>query len=355
MKVLVIEDNPDHFEIIEDAFISISEIKPQIVSVDTLSLGIEKLLSESFDICLCDLQLPDSPIAQTVEWLSSQSHSLPLVILTSLNSIDVAESVLNRGVQDYLAKDELTPSLLHKTCRYAIERWKHQQFVDEHNKDMQAFCSSLSHDFNGHINRIMGVSKALQEDLASRVSFSPSDLKWFGYLHKSTKEIHGLVSDLHEYLSVGYAEKEFIAIDIIDVLKNVVDSVRNTFQLEFTVNIPDAHFVLQGNVALLQLLFQNLLSNSLKFNDNVPVIDICCREVGDYIEIEVQDNGIGFDASLTEKIFQPFSRLDRSKKHAGSGLGLSIVKRIMEHHNGLIKVHSQIDIGTQFNLKFLRH
>lgn len=354
MKVLVIEDNPDHFEIIEDAFFSISEIKAQIVSVDTLSLGIEKLVSESFDICLCDLQLPDSPIEQTVEWLSSQTHSLPLVILTSLNSIDIAESLLNRGVQDYLAKDELTPRLLHKTCRYAIERWKHQQYVDEHNKDMQAFCSSLSHDFNGHINRIMGVSKALQEDLSVRVSFTPSDVNWFNYLNKSTKEIHTLVSDLHEYLSVGYAEKEFIAINIVDVIKNVVDTIRNTFQVEFTVNIPDSHYVLQGNVALLQLLFQNLLSNSLKFNDNVPVIDISCRESGEYIEVELQDNGMGFDASFTKEIFKPFSRLSRGKKYPGSGLGLSIVKRIMEHHNGLIDVHSKIDKGARFNLKFLK-
>lgn len=354
MKVLVIEDNPDHFEIIEDAFISISEFKPQIVSVVTLSLGIEKLLSEQFDICLCDLQLPDSPIDQTVEWLTSQSHSLPLVILTSLNSIDVAESVLNRGVQDYLAKDELTPSLLYKTCRYAIERWKHQQLVDEHNKDMQAFCSSLSHDFNGHINRIMGVSKALQEDLSERVSFTTSDLKWFSYLNKSTKEIHSLVADLHKYLSVGYADQEFIAIDIVDVINNVVDSLRNTLQIEFMVNISGGHHVLRGNVALLQLLFQNLLSNSLKFNELIPIIDIIFQESGSYIEVEVQDNGIGFDSSLKKKIFRPFSRLENGKKHTGSGLGLSIVKRIIEHHHGLIDVHSEIGEGTRFNLKFLK-
>lgn len=354
MKVLIIEDNPDHFEIIEDAFLSIPELDTQIVPAITLMNGIEKLSSEPFDICLCDLQLPDSPIENTVEWLSDQTHSLPMVILTSLDSVDIAEALLNRGVQDYLAKDDLTPRLLYKTCRYAIERWKHQQTVAEHNKDMQAFCASLSHDFNGHINRIMGVSKALQSDLADRVSFSPSDLQWFRYLNKSTHEIHNLVSDLHEYLSVGYADQEFVAVNINDVLQNVGDSLRSSLQVEFTLNIPDDNFIIQGNLALLNLLFQNLLSNSVKFNERVPVIDISCFESGDCVELSLQDNGIGFDLSSVEKIFKPFSRLDKSKNIPGSGLGLSIVKRIIEHHHGEINVHSEIELGTRFTIKFLK-
>lgn len=354
MRVLIIEDNPDHFEITEDAFLSIPELNIQIVSAMTLSMGIEILSSEQFDICLCDLQLPDSSIEHTVEWLSYQTHSLPMVILTSLDNVDIAEDLLNKGVQDYLAKDGLTSRLLYKTCRYAIERWKHQQTVAGHNKDMQVFCASLSHDFNGHINRIMGVSKALQSDLAQRINFSSSDLQWFSYLNKSTNEIHSLVSDLHEYLSVGYADQEFVAIDISDVIKNVEDSLKSSLQIEFILNMHKNNCLIQGNVALLQLLFQNLFSNSIKFNERLPVIDITFRESGDYIEIEFQDNGVGFNPSSVEKIFKPFSRLDKSKSTPGSGLGLSIVKRIIEHHYGSINVCSEIGVGTRFNLKFLK-
>jgi signal transduction histidine kinase len=75
---------------------------------------------------------------------------------------------------------------------------------------------------------------------------------------------------------------------------------------------------------------------------------------GDYIEIEFQDNGVGFNPSSVEKIFKPFSRLDKSKSTPGSGLGLSIVKRIIEHHYGSINVCSEIGVGTRFNLKFLK-
>ncbi|TWX73619.1 hybrid sensor histidine kinase/response regulator [Colwellia sp. C1TZA3] len=354
MKVIVIEDNPDHFEIIEDAFASITEIHAQVVRADTLAAGKSMLFSQHFDICLCDLQLPDSAIEQTVEWLSSQTHPLPMVTLTSLHSIEIAQNLLHKGVQDYLSKDELTPLLLYKTCRYAIERFRHQQEIAGYNQDMQVFCDSLSHDFNGHINRIKGVSGALKSDLMERTPCTANELQWFDYLEKSTSEVQNLVSDLQSYLSVGYVNQVFETVNLKLVVDKVVASLKSTLQIDFEANMPNELATISGNTALLQLLFQNLIANSIKFNNDRPIIDITMQDNGNYVDIILQDNGIGFDPVHAKKIFSPFNRLANGKKFSGSGLGLSIVKRIIAHHDGSIEAHSALGVGSKFTLKFLK-
>jgi signal transduction histidine kinase len=352
MRVIIIEDNTDHFDIIEDAFISITEIDVEVVRADTLTKGKNLLLSENYDICLCDLQLPDSTIVETVEWLSSQTNELPMVTLTSLNSIDVARNLLNKGIQDYLPKDSLTPQLLYKTCLYAIERFRHQQIVTGYNQDMQVFCASLSHDFNGHITRIMGVSRSLKSDLMERTGCTPTELKWFEYLEKSTTEVHKLVSNLHSYLSVGHTNQVFESVCLKSVIERVIWSLKGDFQADFQVNVPNELATISGNSTLLQILFQNIIVNSIKFNNSKPIIDISVQQYGNSVDIILKDNGIGFDLKHVQKIFSPFNRLANGMKFGGSGLGLSIVKRIIEHHNGSIEAYSELGVGSQFTLKF---
>jgi signal transduction histidine kinase len=352
MRVIIIEDNTDHFDIIDDAFMSITEIDVEVVRADTLTKGKRLLLSENFDICLCDLQLPDSTIIETVEWLSSQTNPLPMVTLTSLNSSDVARNLLKKGIQDYLPKDSLTPALLYKTCLYAIERFRHQKIVAGYNQDMQVFCASLSHDFNGHITRIMGVSRSLKSDLMERTSCTPTELKWFEYIEKSTTEVHKLVSNLHSYLSVGYTDQVFESVCVKSVIENVTSSLKGALQVDFELNIPNELTTIQGNSTLLQILFQNLIVNSIKFNNGYPIIDISVRAHGNHVDVILKDNGIGFEQKHVQKIFSPFNRLANGMKFGGSGLGLSIVKRIIEHHNGSIEAHSELGVGSQFILKF---
>jgi signal transduction histidine kinase len=352
VKVIVIEDNPDHYEIIEDAFAAMGEINFQVTRADTLSAGESLLFSEHFDICLCDLKLPDSTIEQTVEWVTTLSNPFPIVILTSLNSVDVAQKLLNNGVQDYLSKDELTPQLLIKTCRYAIERFNHQKVIAGYNQDMQAFCASLAHDFNGHISRIKGVSQALKADVDKRSNCTPEELKLFEYLEKSTSQVHSLVSDLQNYLSLGYASLVFEDVCLKTVVDNVVAFLKTGDSKDFQINMPIKLADIKGNHALLQLLFLNLIENAIKFNEDFPIIDISSQANGNFVEVIVQDNGIGFDPIHVQNIFLPFNRLANGKKFGGSGLGLSIAKRIIEHHGGSLEAHSELGIGSKFTLTF---
>lgn len=352
MKILIIEDNEDHFELINDALEKIEDTTIFSLLVNTIAEGESQLLTNKFDICLCDLRLPDSTIKQTIEWLSLGDFSTPIIILTSINSLPIAKNLLNQGIQDYIPKNEITPQLLYRTCKYAIERFKHQQVIENHNKDMQAFCSSLSHDFNGHISRIMGISKLIQADFKQKTTLTVEEETWFDYLNTSTTEIHQLVKDLQQYLSLNYVDKTFQLVDLNEVINKVSNSLEASVEKSFTVNIDNTLPTISVNSALIHLLFYNLLSNSIKFNENKPIITLSSNENEHSYCISVQDNGIGFDKDKAKEMFKPFKRLANKEKYSGSGLGLSIIKRVLEIHNAHIDIQSNIGMGSIFVISF---
>jgi signal transduction histidine kinase len=350
LKILIIEDNPDHLDLIEDMLLAIPDSEIEVSSEVTLGSGIDRLMLEHFDLCLCDLQLPDSSIESTVEWLSNSSVSMPIVTLTSLNSSELAKDLLGKGVQDYVSKEELSPEILARTCRYAIERWKHQQKVNEHNKDMQVFCSSLSHDFNGHISRIIDISNAIKADFNDRFQLTEKDNQWFEFLDISTKAIDQLVTSLQQYLSVEYTSKSFESISLLGIIEATESSILASTKKAFTLNYPDKMPAVLGNPSLIQVMLHNLISNGIKFCEKEPCVSISYSESADFIKVAIKDNGIGFDVAKSELMFRPFSRLANGSEFEGSGLGLSIVSRIVEHQEGSIEVDSTLGEGSIFTI-----
>ncbi|WP_426359319.1 sensor histidine kinase [Pseudocolwellia sp. HL-MZ19] len=354
MNILIIEDNSDHLDVIKDALESITEVDVTTIAVDSIAEGNRLLLTEHFDACLCDLNLPDSPLEQTVEWLATRNFPAPIVILTSINSIQITKTLLNKGIQDYIIKDDISPLLLFRTCRYAIERWKHQREIETYNKDMKAFCSSLSHDFNGQIIRIKGVSAILKLDLEERLDLTPGEVTLFEYLNNSTAEIHQLVDDLQHYLAMEYSQKSNDIVDLNRVINKASAVLKVSVEKEFVIKVERPLPKFRGNTALMHLLFHNLFSNSIKFNENSPIITVTFEETDQLLQISVKDNGIGFDTDKSYDMFTPFKRLAHKNSYNGSGLGLSIVKRIVEKHDGSIKVESEIDKGSLFTLNFIK-
>lgn len=353
MKILIIEDNIDHLELIADALHAIREIEMVTTSALTMTDGLAQLESGSFDVCFCDLKLPDSSIEQTVNQLSSHSFSIPIIVLSSINSLEIAKGLLNNGVQDFLPKDEISSQLLYRTCRYAIERWNRQHEIEEYNEYMQVFCSSLSHDFNGHISHIMTVLEILKDSLGKRVDFSESENSCFDLLTTSTSKVNQLVSDLQQYLSVEYSHKNLIPVELPDVINQVSESLKETIPKDFIIECKEDIPTIQGNPALLHLLFHNLLNNAIKFNENMPKITISYVVDGKYIQVSLQDNGIGIDSNYLEAIFSPFKRIANKNHYLGSGLGLSIVKRIVDNHNGSVEVTSTVGEGSCFTIRLL--
>ena len=356
MQLLLIEDNPDHADIlmecIQKAFKGNANITWYTEFFPALELLNNPIRDQRPDICFCDLQLPDSSIQETISELNSLDTSVPIIILTSLHDEDKAKELIKGGAQDYISKDDLNASQLYKTCTYAIERQRQTVLLEEKNRDQAAFCYSLSHDFKGPIRRIGNSIQFLREDLSKRIELTNQELEYFTSIEKNASVINKLIEDLYQYLNLDIQRENFADLSLDEVVqeaKDLINSDKNQSDISISP-LPN----INGNRAQLVILFKNLLENSLKYCEGNPIIHIRNEVSTDdrFAVISVRDNGIGMEANKISRIFNPFERLHSNELEAGSGLGLSIVKRIVDNHHGVVHVDSAPRSGTTFTLTF---
>jgi len=355
MHILIAEDNQDHLELIVDMLKGSFGKQCLIRHYGSLQEAIHYLDRQRVDIFLCDLKLPDSPIHHTVEKIKALDDAPPIIVLTSLHDDELAQQLLKEGIQDFLPKDELTPSQLVRACHYAIERKKLTRSLLEKNEDYKAFCFSLTHDFKSSLWQVSRFAQIFK--LETQKKYPQDDSLPFQYLDKISTKIEGiqtLIEDLQDFLSIDSLMENYQPIPLTLAARNAADMLGETLaRKNGSVEIADLPQI-NGNISQMQLLFSNLISNAIKYNDSKrPLVRIYSgeqNESGTYIVVE--DNGIGIPPDKVTTIFTPFERLHREDQYSGSGLGLSIVKRIMQSHGGRIQVASTLGEGTRFILQF---
>lgn len=165
-----------------------------------------------------------------------------------------------------------------------------------------------------------------------------------------------MIEDLQDFLSIDSLMENYQPVSLTLAARNAADMLgesvaRRNGSVE-VADLPEAN----ANISQVQLLFSNLISNAVKYNESKrPEVKIYPGEAGDdCVSVIVEDNGIGIPADKLATIFTPFERLHRQDQYSGSGLGLSIVKRVMQSHGGRVLVASEIGKGTQFTLQFPR-
>jgi len=349
MKILLIEDNPDHADLIIEACETAFGDCLQLDHKQNFKEGRATLEAQSNDIALLDLALPDSPLEDTIAYLKKANLAIPIVVLTSLNDRSVGESLIQTGVQDYLPKQDLSPTLLHRICSYSIERKRQQVSLKARNEDQQAFCRSLSHDFKNPIRNIAQLSTLIQKKLEKKYELDEDTQEVFELINKKSKAIKDLVDDLYDYLQLEVADTEFSAINMNELIEEAWDFSTSGRRDDAVLNLDKIPPVL-GHRSFLFLLFQNLFANAITYTEQTPVVDVTACLENSHCEIKIKDNGIGISADQQANIFRPFKRLHDQSKYTGSGLGLSIVKRIVENHNGSISLTSKVGEGSIFSI-----
>jgi PAS domain S-box-containing protein len=243
-----------------------------------------------------------------------------------------------------------------------------ERTVDElkrSNANLEQFAYAASHDLKEPIRKISTFSDRLQSQL--RDSLSEDQLKLFQRMNSATERMSVLIDDLLNY---SHTTKGILNIEEIDLNKKVQRVLED---LELQVQEKQAEFIIdplptiKGNRRQIQQLFQNLLSNALKYSklNERPVIHISYKltkgqETGAKLEgeerneyyhvIAIKDNGIGFEQKYSEEIFNIFTRLHARVEYAGSGVGLSIVQRVVENHKGYVYAESEPGKGSVFTI-----
>ena len=162
-----------------------------------------------------------------------------------------------------------------------------------------------------------------------------------------------LIQDLLTYSRVGATEEDFVEIDCNLVLKETLQVYNQRIvglKAEvFATNLPK----IKAIHSLIGQVFDNFISNALKYNDKpFPILEISYDESPTHFILKFKDNGIGIDSRYNNLVFMPFKRLHKSTEYSGTGIGLAVVKKIAEKHNGQISLESIPKIGSTFFISF---
>lgn len=226
------------------------------------------------------------------------------------------------------------------------------------NRELEQFAYITSHDLQEPLRKIQTFV-----DLIERNSTDPSTSKrYLDKIASCAARMSLLINDVLSYSRLIRTDERLKDTDLNEVLEVVMSDfeflIEERNAVIKSVNLP----VVKGLPLQLQQLFSNLISNSIKFSEEPPVIDISYEQVPpdevrivrelneqhQYIKLIFKDNGIGFDQQYAEKVFTIFQRLNHKKAYSGSGIGLALCKRIVENHHGAIMVSSEPDKGTTF-------
>ncbi|MFM9911197.1 MAG: CHASE3 domain-containing protein [Chitinophagaceae bacterium] len=233
--------------------------------------------------------------------------------------------------------------------------------LHESNDELSSFNHVVSHDLQEPLRKIETFISRLKEDEMQHMS--EISKKYFEKIDSSAHRMRHLINDLLLFSSANKGEKIFTDTDLNTVLKTVLQELSQTIE-EKKAEVHSAHLPTLAVVPFqIQQLFTNLISNSLKYSKPTisPIITIECSLSSDeekllfqaentkqYFKISFTDNGLGFEQQYAENIFMPFKRLHSTSAYPGTGIGLSICKKIIENHSGFIDAEGNLGIGAKF-------
>lgn len=245
-------------------------------------------------------------------------------------------------------KDVFT-GIIHDISELKQAELKLRRYADElerSNRELQDFAYVSSHDLQEPLRKIQAFGSRIQDREGEKLSEKSQD--FLARMLNASERMQRLINDLLSYSRVSTQGNPFQQIDLAGVVDGVLNDLEYLFERTGAKIEVDPLPHMEADPIQMRQLFQNLLINAIKFQqpDQIPVLKIQCTEIRfdnslrtKGIEIQVIDNGIGFDARYAEKIFTIFQRLE-GQKYQGSGIGLAICKRIVQRHHGYIAAQS---------------
>ncbi|MGE5498007.1 MAG: sensor histidine kinase, partial [Syntrophothermus sp.] len=215
------------------------------------------------------------------------------------------------------------------------------------NKELENFAYVASHDLREPLRMLTNFSKLLASKYEGRLDTQADE--YIGFITDGARRMQDLIRDLLTFARITTQPSPFAQADLNKIIQDILNDL-NPYIAEGSVDVQCGNMpVIIADPTQMKQLFQNLISNGIKFRKNEnPVIRIqSVRGENEWV-FSVSDNGIGIDREYFERIFIIFQRLHTRDEYPGTGIGLSICKRIVERHGGRIWVESEAGKGTAF-------
>ncbi|MFO7621934.1 MAG: hybrid sensor histidine kinase/response regulator [Bacteroidales bacterium] len=366
LKVLVVDDEPgirsgvtrilQNFQV-NYPFMD-EEYSFEVYEAATGEEGIEMLEREKPDILLLDNKLPGIQGIDVLEYLREKKYDIVVAMITSYASLDVAVRATRDGATDFIPKpftpQELKSSIENITKQQYLKRITHKM-NQEGKKIRYQFLSVLSHELKAPLNAIEGYLRMMKEKQSGdRIEDYESPIE------RSLQRVQGmrnLIMDLLDFTKIRLERKQekVIEVDLAEIASGAIVTVQPyAIQKEVIVNlIVKADSRIMADPTDMDIIFNNLISNAVKYNKNGGTAEISVDSTVDEAIIRFSDTGIGISKEDKENLFTEFVRIknDKTRNISGSGLGLSIVRKVVDLYNGSISVESKPDEGSIFTVR----
>ena len=366
LQVLVIDDEPGMRMGVERTldgqrleFWGTDILDVAVETAGTGAEGVDKILNGKIDILFLDYKLPDMNGLEIIEKLGERAKELIIIMITAYASIEVAIEATRKGAYDFLPKP-FTPNELRTVTRKAAERIllarKNLQLAQEKKQVRFEFIRVLGHELKAPLGAVEGYlelmkTKTLGDNLDSYMQFiERSSLR--------LQQMRKLIVDLLDMTKIesGKRDRKLVPLNLRAAAENAIElatPAANARKIGISLESP-AEIMLMADSGELDMILNNLISNAVKYNRDEGQVFVRLQQSAEQnIVIQVADTGIGMSAEEQQKLFKEFSRIKNAKTAniLGSGLGLSILKRLAEMYNGDISVKSEPDKGTTFTLE----
>jgi two-component system, sensor histidine kinase and response regulator len=330
----------------------------EIVEAASGEEGIDVIENNRPDIILLDNKLPGIQGVEVLEYIRKKGYDIVVAMITSYASLDVAIRATRDGATDFIPKpftpQELKSSIENITKQLYLRRITHK-LKQEGKKIRYQFLSVLSHELKAPLNAIEGYLRMMQEKQAGDKIDDYTNA-----IDRSLQRIQGmrnLIMDLLDFTKIRLERKEekIQEVYLSLVASNAIVTVQ-PYAIQMEVNISldvRSEAVISADPDDIEIIFNNLLSNAVKYNRFGGRADITIDSSDTDAIIVVSDSGIGIKPEDMDGLFTEFVRIksEKTKNITGSGLGLSIVKKVVELYHGVIKVESTPDTGSTFTIR----
>jgi signal transduction histidine kinase len=365
ITVLVVDDEPGMrrgaVRSLRDFRVAVRDIEDDIgfslVEAGTGQEAVDALAAGGIDLVLLDYKLPDFSGLDVLSRIREAQWDVLTVMMTAYASLEVAVSATKNGAFDFLAKP-FTPDELKAVVRKCATSLLHQrrarQLEAEKRQVRFQFLSVLSHELKAPLNAVEGYLRLIDDRAAGEalVDYDPM-------IKRSLARIDGmrkLIFDLLDLTRIesGQKQRRLVEIDAAEVVRKVLETFQPAADARGIAMALDAPAALpcHGDTSEFEIILNNLVSNAIKYNRENGRVEVRLRLDGTRLEIAVADTGIGMTREEQAKLFGEFVRIrnDKNREVEGSGLGLSILKRLTGLYRGEVKVESEPDVGTTFTV-----
>ena len=368
VRVLMIEDDPDDYSLMRELLGDDPENKIVLEWVSDFDAGLDAITRGEHDAFLVDYRLGKDDGLKLLREGLRLGCKAPMILLTGQGDRDLALQALDAGASDYLVKGKIDAAVLERSIRYALQQKRHADELERKVADRTAeleranaalhageealkdadrrkdeFLATLAHELR---NPLAPVRNAV-EILRMKGPDIP-ELHWArDIIDRQTQAMARLIDDLMDIsrINLGKLKLKREQVELANIVQGAIETSRPLIENmghELTMTLPPGLVIVDADRTRLAQVFLNLLNNAAKYTERGGRIDLRAELQGSDVVVSVTDSGIGIPADKLPTIFEMFSQVEGalSRSQGGLGIGLCLVKRLVEMHGGSVEAQS---------------